>query len=88
MNATSLNTNLSFEITHSVDNNDHYKSKGMNVCSHYKYLKGSMPVTILASFPGSGNTWTRHLLQRFTGREAITMYWQLFKYNNFMSGLS
>ena len=27
------------------------------------------PVTALASFPGSGNTWLRYLLQQATGRE-------------------
>ena len=26
-----------------------------------------LPVTGLASFPGSGNTWTRHLLQQVSG---------------------
>lgn len=27
-----------------------------------------LPVTGLVSFPGSGNTWTRHLIQQMTGR--------------------
>lgn len=28
-------------------------------------------LTALASFPGSGNTWLRYLLQQSTGRESI-----------------
>ena len=27
-----------------------------------------LPVTALVSFPASGNTWTRHLLQQLTGK--------------------
>ena len=28
-------------------------------------------VTALASFPGSGNTWTRHLLQQISGKNLV-----------------
>ena len=31
------------------------------------YLDPPGPVTALASFPGSGNTWTRHLLEELSG---------------------
>jgi len=27
----------------------------------------ALPVTGLVSFPGSGNTWVRHLIQQMTG---------------------
>jgi hypothetical protein len=30
-----------------------------------------MPITGLVSFPGSGNTWTRHLIQQMTGIKYI-----------------
>ena len=32
-----------------------------------RFLEPPGPVVALASFPGSGNTWTRHLLQQATG---------------------
>ena len=33
----------------------------------YRKLQGKGSVVQLASFPGSGNTWVRHLLQRGSG---------------------
>jgi hypothetical protein len=30
-----------------------------------------LPITGLVSFPGSGNTWTRHLIQQMTGTKQI-----------------
>ena len=37
-------------------------------CRPQGYAKVKLPITALASFPGSGNTWVRHLLQQSTGR--------------------
>ena len=37
-------------------------------CQPIGYSKTKLPVTALASFPGSGNTWVRHLLQQATGQ--------------------
>lgn len=37
-------------------------------CSHLTYLKPPRYITALASFPGSGNTWLRYLLQQATGK--------------------
>ncbi|XP_071095556.1 WSCD family member AAEL009094-like [Haliotis cracherodii] len=37
------------------------------VCPIPSLSKRTLPVTALASFPGSGNTWMRHLLQELTG---------------------
>ena len=31
----------------------------------------SLPITGLVSFPGSGNTWVRHLIQQMTGKQNI-----------------
>lgn len=36
-------------------------------CSELKYLQPPKNVIALASFPGSGNTWLRYLLQQATG---------------------
>ena len=39
-------------------------------CERYKIsfnAKKSLPLVALASFPRSGNTWMRHLIERFTG---------------------
>ena len=32
-----------------------------------KLSRTKLPITGLVSFPGSGNTWTRHLIQQMTG---------------------
>ena len=37
-------------------------------CRTMEYMSPPGPVTALASFPGSGNTWVRHLLQQATGK--------------------
>ncbi|XP_044763477.1 WSCD family member AAEL009094 [Coccinella septempunctata] len=42
------------------------KSK-INWCTDLKYLQPAKPLVALASFPGSGNTWVRYLLQQATG---------------------
>lgn len=46
----------------------------------------SLPVTGLVSFPGSGNTWLRHLLQQLTGNilnnrlhKLFTLYMYMYK---------
>ncbi|XP_077995802.1 sialate:O-sulfotransferase 2-like [Glandiceps talaboti] len=43
--------------------------------------EGSMPLVALASFPGSGNTWVRHLIERSTGIYTGSFYTdgELFK---------
>ena len=45
------------------------KQSGRNKsCHSLGYSSKALPVTALASFPGSGNTWVRHLLQEATGK--------------------
>lgn len=39
----------------------------INWCSELKYLDPPREPVALASFPGSGNTWLRYLLQQATG---------------------
>lgn len=36
-------------------------------CSDLSFVYPPRPATALASFPGSGNTWVRYLLQQVTG---------------------
>ena len=36
-------------------------------CAILKFAYPRFPLTAPASFPGSGNTWTRHLIQQLTG---------------------
>ena len=48
--------------------NNHQLQKKIKDCRPLGYSKTSLPLTALASFPGSGNTWVRHLLQQATGR--------------------
>ena len=38
-------------------------------CTHVKYSKLPLPKTALASFPGSGNTWARHIIQLASGEK-------------------
>ena len=42
--------------------------KLVSKCRTMEYMSLPGPVTALASFPGSGNTWVRHLLQQATGK--------------------
>ena len=44
------------------------KAEQQRNCSSLSYISPAGPVTALASFPGSGNTWMRHLLQQSTGK--------------------
>ncbi|CAB4061818.1 unnamed protein product [Lepeophtheirus salmonis] len=36
-------------------------------CHNLSFLNPKGPITALASFPGSGNTWVRYLIQQLTG---------------------
>ena len=36
-------------------------------CSSLSYVSPAGPLTALASYPGSGNTWARHIIQQATG---------------------
>lgn len=45
---------------------------GCNVTVLPRFADKPLPKIALASFPGSGNTWTRHLLQQYTGKYLYT----------------
>lgn len=38
-------------------------------CKRIRLSSKPLPITALASFPGSGNTWLRHLVQQATGKK-------------------
>ena len=42
-------------------------------CLDLHLSKTKLPLTYLASFPGSGNTWVRHLLQQASGKCSLTL---------------
>jgi hypothetical protein len=43
--------------------------------NYFKFAKiGSLPITALTSFPGSGVTWTRQLIEGVTGIFTSTVY--------------
>ena len=47
----------------------------LQVCLYKKFAPpGSRPVIALASAPGSGNTWTRHLLESASGIYTGSIY--------------
>lgn len=43
-------------------------------CKTPHFSKQSLPLTALVSFPGSGNTWIRHILQQATGINTGSVY--------------
>lgn len=43
------------------------RRKAFRVCLHPRFREPPGPVVALASFPGSGNTWLRYLVQQTTG---------------------
>ena len=47
---------------------------------HFRSLTRPLPITALASAPGSGNTWVRHLIQQLTG-EWSGKKWKEYKRN-------
>ena len=50
-----------------------YKPKtNITHCGPLSYANPVRPVTALASFQGSGNTWLRHLIQEATGKNEYT----------------
>ncbi|XP_052129332.1 WSCD family member AAEL009094 [Frankliniella occidentalis] len=52
------------------------RSRGLQWCQPLRFLDNDRPraVTALASFPGSGNTWLRYLLQQATGVHTGSVY--------------
>ncbi|XP_050406984.2 WSCD family member AAEL009094 [Patella vulgata] len=59
-------------------------------CPKLGFAKTPLPVTALASYPGSGNTWTRHLLQKSTGIYTGAIYRdpRITKYGYFGEGVT
>ena len=47
------------------------KAPGRENITSKTFLAHPGPVTALASFQGSGNTWSRHLLEQLTGKALI-----------------
>ena len=44
-------------------------------CTAVKFgEKGSFPLTSLSSYPGSGNTWVRYLIEEYTGYYTGSIY--------------
>ena len=37
-------------------------------CPDLHFAREALPLTALASYAGSGNTWVRHLIQQTTGK--------------------
>ncbi|CAH1793019.1 unnamed protein product, partial [Owenia fusiformis] len=54
---------------------EHNCSKPSNItCQQLKFSQKALPKTALFSFPGSGNTWLRHLIQQMTGFYTGSIY--------------
>ena len=52
---------------HTASNASHYLQINRSSCVPLHYSRTDLPLVLLVSFPGSGNTWTRHLIQQATG---------------------
>ena len=48
---------------------ERYEKNNDESCIPLKFSTERLPITALASHPGSGNTWTWFLIQQVTGRE-------------------
>ena len=55
----------SFSRFSKIDEQDEVIQKD---CTKLGFSKTPLPLTALASYPGSGNTWLRHLIQQGTGK--------------------
>ena len=54
---------------------DYYDSENTAVCHKNRhFLNRTSPIVALVSFPGSGNSWTRHLLEQATGIYTGSIY--------------
>ena len=66
---------------------DKIRALGLNItvdadqCAKWHFSKPPLMRTALASFPGSGNTWTRYLIQKLTGIFTGGIYKSLFVSN-------
>ena len=49
------------------------RNETQDSCLQLGYSNDPLPRTALASYPGSGNTWVRHLIQQLTGRSRDTV---------------
>ena len=49
----------------------HSQTNHQKDCQRLRFSSKKLPVTALASFPGSGNTWVRHLIQQATGENIM-----------------
>lgn len=48
---------------------------GVTCCPTYKtYLKTPQTPTALITYPGSGNTWVRHIIETVTGYHTTSVY--------------
>ncbi|XP_045165965.2 uncharacterized protein LOC123529629 [Mercenaria mercenaria] len=64
------------QVTNVVGRLGNASSDGSVNCSKKKVKLSQtvLPITGLVSFPGSGNTWTRHLIQQMTGLGTSSVY--------------
>ena len=51
-----------------LSSEDITSQNGSTHCRKVQFLPKKVDLTYLVSFPGSGNTWVRHLLQQATGK--------------------
>ncbi|CAH1772384.1 unnamed protein product [Owenia fusiformis] len=79
-----LRTNLTGVMTSVFDHLDvkprlenleeEYTRKILKTCGKVRFSEWPLPLTALASYPGSGNTWTRYILQQATGIYTGSVY--------------
>ena len=78
-----LNENVWLSLLYSVLRLNGNANRTLRGCQPLRRSQIRLPKTALASFPGSGNTWARHILQQATGRRPLHI-----KLSNKVSNLS
>lgn len=64
----SLNNHLHMKLFKKKEETQKMATSKLRSCGNVSFSKTVLPVTALVSYPGSGNTWLRHLIQEVTGK--------------------
>ena len=75
-NETKKNVNSLSNLANETDNKEHAtptNETNPKNCQPLRFAdaRNPFPLTALSSYPGSGNTWIRHLIQQATGQSAV-----------------
>ena len=61
-------SNKKFTIANKHISGYQHRDNLSNACTMLRFSSVPLPITALASIPGSGNTWSRHIIELITGK--------------------